>query len=612
MASAESQSGMDMLCNAAGSDLMLSSTPVRLPFSSTGAGPTTVSSSGLVPHHQLLRQQQQQLRRRVESPLRPGLLGSPAGGPRPSSFSVNGSPSVLTAASSVSSSPDHAAPNPSSTGRPGEEPKHKCPRCHRSYKRADHLTRHLRSHDNSRPYCCSRCTKRFNRADLLGRHEATHDQDREPGDPNLPHDPKRYARAKERASEACANCAVAKARCSEEKPCSRCRSKKLICHVTDRRDQIQGDGRNGGPATGPSGLNGPVSGPSADMASQGDMDEDLGEDEEGGIDEEEEDDDHDVTKMEVDESNQPTGVPSGIHHHQQQQQQDQQHHPQHSIPVPFTYQNQQNLAVNHNAYMMQSVPLLAGASMMPGAPPPTVMASLRGDLGYLPPAPAAFQDIDFSTSWDLNFDTFTVPTFDAYGLSPQSSTTTNLSQPSLSSAAMARDASRGHAAFKRSPWLWEPQAQENALREGEGFGALQDENVARSSLGRLAGRGAGTATVRLKIGLADRDKILNLVMAQFRDGLRVPSLPSLDILNYLMQAHFIQEDHQCDGCIHTPSFDPAKALPELLASVISRGATFFAQPLIFKFGYALHEAVRFGLGMRVSCCRAFASVKHCV
>jgi uncharacterized Zn-finger protein len=68
------------------------------------------------------------------------------------------------------------SPPPSSTA-----PTHVCQLCKRVYERADHLTRHLRSHENARQYQCSRCPKRFNRADLLTRHEATHDRESDSG-----------------------------------------------------------------------------------------------------------------------------------------------------------------------------------------------------------------------------------------------------------------------------------------------------------------------------------------------------------------------------------------------------------------------------------------------
>jgi len=64
---------------------------------------------------------------------------------------------------------------------PSIAPTHVCHLCRRVYERADHLTRHLRSHENARQYQCSRCPKRFNRADLLTRHEATHDRESDGG-----------------------------------------------------------------------------------------------------------------------------------------------------------------------------------------------------------------------------------------------------------------------------------------------------------------------------------------------------------------------------------------------------------------------------------------------
>ncbi|KAK8207429.1 hypothetical protein IWZ01DRAFT_509914 [Phyllosticta capitalensis] len=40
---------------------------------------------------------------------------------------------------------------------------HFCPHCNRSYERADHLSRHVTSHQNSRIFKCSECSKGFNR-----------------------------------------------------------------------------------------------------------------------------------------------------------------------------------------------------------------------------------------------------------------------------------------------------------------------------------------------------------------------------------------------------------------------------------------------------------------
>ena len=96
---------------------------------------------------------------------------------------------------------------------------HQCRICKRSYERADHLNRHLKSHENARPFHCSRCPKRFNRADLLSRHLATHDR-HSSRDPDRP-----LIKRTDRAAAACLACAASKSKCEDQKPCGRCRTK---------------------------------------------------------------------------------------------------------------------------------------------------------------------------------------------------------------------------------------------------------------------------------------------------------------------------------------------------------------------------------------------------
>lgn len=100
--------GIGILCDAAGSDLLLASVP-----------------SPPVPEQQQHQEQQQQPARKVKR-------------------------SKKSAASTTS----HTSVTNQYT----------CHVCKRVYERADHLTRHLKSHENARPYECTRCPKRFNRA----------------------------------------------------------------------------------------------------------------------------------------------------------------------------------------------------------------------------------------------------------------------------------------------------------------------------------------------------------------------------------------------------------------------------------------------------------------
>lgn len=105
--------GIDILCDAAGSDLLLSN------FYSLGA---PIATPPAVPSgHQHVKR-------------------------------------VKLSNNDVSSSPPPPAASASSSSN------HVCYICKRVYERADHLTRHMRSHENARPYACSRCPKRFNRA----------------------------------------------------------------------------------------------------------------------------------------------------------------------------------------------------------------------------------------------------------------------------------------------------------------------------------------------------------------------------------------------------------------------------------------------------------------
>ncbi|KAE8414346.1 fungal-specific transcription factor domain-containing protein [Aspergillus pseudocaelatus] len=95
-----------------------------------------------------------------------------------------------------------------------------CPRCRRQFSRGEHLTRHLRSHANERPYQCGSCGKAFNRCDLLNRHRRTN---------CLTVTRDRAKPPRSRGRSACDSCAKAKLRCSSSVPCGRCLKKGIPC-----------------------------------------------------------------------------------------------------------------------------------------------------------------------------------------------------------------------------------------------------------------------------------------------------------------------------------------------------------------------------------------------
>jgi hypothetical protein len=209
---------------------------------------------------------------------------------------------------------------------------------------------------------------------------------------------------------------------------------------------------------------------------------------------------------------------------------------------------------------------------------------MSDDLAYFNPVHTYFQDIDF-TSFDLNFDAFVIPPIDTVGPSPQS---TNNSSSKTSGRNAVKDASRRHAAFRRSPWLWDPEPKDYVTRDKEGLQINEESINSAAALEKLSVR----PTRWPKISLATRDKLFAMILSEHKDLARVPAFPSLDLLNYLLQADLTRGEHMCDDVFHAPTFNPEDTLTELLASVIASGATFISVPAIWQFGYAMQEIVR--------------------
>jgi hypothetical protein len=207
---------------------------------------------------------------------------------------------------------------------------------------------------------------------------------------------------------------------------------------------------------------------------------------------------------------------------------------------------------------------------------------MADDMIYFDPVHQFFQDMDF-TSWDLNFDAFAIPQLDSHGPSPQSVGTNN-SRYSRS----LRDPSKGHSAFKRSPWLWEPDSRDFGGSDAQDMHVDEDSIAQSPAFDSLVTRPARN----LRMSTATRDRLFTIVLAENKNPSKVPSFPSLDLLNYLLQAYFVREQYQMDSYIHAASFRPDEALSELLAAVIATGSLFISLPTVWQFGLALQEIVR--------------------
>lgn len=99
-------------------------------------------------------------------------------------------------------------------------PVHRCHKCHRQYKRPEHLKRHLATHDSSqRKSRCSACGGSFSRPDALKRHSRTCGS-------------RFQDTAKHVKRRACDRCVQVKKACDFDQPCSTCLDKGTVCVYT--------------------------------------------------------------------------------------------------------------------------------------------------------------------------------------------------------------------------------------------------------------------------------------------------------------------------------------------------------------------------------------------
>ncbi|KAF8865705.1 hypothetical protein BDZ45DRAFT_684227 [Acephala macrosclerotiorum] len=422
--------------------------------------------------------------------------------------------------------------------RPG--PTHRCWLCGRTYERADHLNRHLKSHENARPHKCTRCTKSFNRADLLNRHQASHDR---AGSDK----PATRIERGERVAAACLNCVASKAKCQDEKPCARCVKKGVPCETpNDRIQTAQRESPNSSTMTTFNASNQHSNNASLDNIGSPFLANILNGEQPNS-----------TSDMHGTSSGTTVMVldPALTN-------------PAHEINNPNYYEQAQMASTEFMGYDDLSF----------------LDPTLGHGFGFNPRDSYFSQDVDFGM-WDIDLDSVEL----AYPSLDSTNTGSRESQPTSSiSSSTPKDASKRYAAFERSPWLWKPTQKDQALNDQHNLDL--DEDAIPSILTPESPAAAGT--VAPSIHQKQRDQMLSLLLTLRQSHDQTPHFPSLSLLNSIIQVFFVQESFGVDSLIHTGSFDSAKVLPHLLIAIVSAGSTLISYPSIWKMGLSLQEVVR--------------------
>jgi Fungal Zn(2)-Cys(6) binuclear cluster domain/Zinc finger, C2H2 type len=468
-----------------------------------------------------------------------------------------------TQLSNGAAEPEHLQALPTPEPRPKPSParsltNRRCHICGRCYERADHLNRHLKSHENARPHKCNRCNKSFNRADLLNRHQAAHDR---------PPAERPAIERGNRAAAACVACVNAKAKCQDQKPCSRCEARGISC-------QTFGDGAQSKKDRAASNR------VSDSQVGKNNLRDERFEDDEtfSSVDNHHRIDDNtgllSSNSMAEESVLDPTLAAHDISAKNFQ-------YDTHASNSSYYNEIQTSSNLNTTFSTYEDITLQNDVQF-------------DHDFGLVPRGSYFSQDLDFGM-WDFDLDTIELAGIND---SNTSLSGTELNQSPKSSSRAPKDASKRYAAFERSPWLWTPTKNDQTMID------QQDLNLDEDNIPPVLTPASPAATIdeftSCCIHHKERDKMLSLVFAIPAAPKKSPYLPSLSLLNSIIQVYFVQESFKVDQLLHVGTFDPSKVLPQLLTAVVAAGSSLISTPAIWKMGLALQEVVRHSVANYVS------------
>ncbi|KAK6369431.1 hypothetical protein LTS17_009774 [Exophiala oligosperma] len=200
-------------------------------------------------------------------------------------------------------------------------------------------------------------------------------------------------------------------------------------------------------------------------------------------------------------------------------------------------------------------------------------------------------DLDWSSLVQLDFD-----------LSNEGSNSRHEGRSRDDNGSTSGSRSRGFLVqefFKRSLWLWEPDARDSTsteeaphLSEVEERHFLSSKSIEKASDDRADG---SSWMAGFTCGNEARDALLILAQRNADNGAVLRCFPSPRVLSFLLKAFAFQETVNRCPFVHLPSFNVDKCKIELLSALVVAGSANFANRMIWKLGLALQERTRIAI-----------------
>ncbi|KAF2152842.1 hypothetical protein K461DRAFT_293162 [Myriangium duriaei CBS 260.36] len=441
----------------------------------------------------------------------------------------------------------------------------RCGDCDKAYTRIDHLARHVRQHTQERPYQCQVCNKSFARPDLLRRHLTIHNSPR-------PRAPARTdSEASPRVVRACETCAAIHLKCDNEKPCSRCRSKDIECqypsNVLSQAELVAQNLLQLSQTIVPRSINAESVSDQLQPSQASPVPYDIGE--ETTAEQTAGEDVH--VRFEEHTTSIPAPVPSTYH--------DSQHVEPELLQsgmldtssldwLGLSVQGYGDATSNDLRDFLMEV--MAGNESL----------QLPGNSNTLSGTWTPRNIFDMSADKEFELNELDLSFLDAYNhQNPFAKSPEELSPLSYDRSSELHPAS-GSLHNRPSTWRFHPVHSDNVPNNLSLTEKLPERRLA-----------VGSRVIPEALSYTVRDQILALMISVNASALPVLSLPSVELLDSLLQ-YFLSTDARARAVFHTPTFRPSQKLPVLIVAMIAAGAVQAPDAALRKFGLVLQEGVR--------------------